>query len=125
MYKQTIISLAVFILAGSTALAQQALGGGQEIISPEIHEDQSVTFRLQAPQAGEVKLTGDWMPAEGWVPGSVAMTRDEKGLWTYTTEALGAGALWIRISGGRNAGQRSQQCLRKPRHRHPDQHILW
>jgi len=88
MNKQIMISLAILFFAGSTAFAQQALGGGQDILSPEIHEDKTVTFRLQAPNASEVKLTGDWMPAEGWVPGSVTMTKDEKGLWTYTTKEL-------------------------------------
>ena len=88
MNKQIVISLAILIFAGSTAFAQQALGGRQDILSPEIHEDHTVTFRLQAPNAAEVKLTGDWMPAEGWVPGSVAMTKNENGLWTYTTGEL-------------------------------------
>ena len=68
--------------------AQQALWGGEQITSPEVKEDHSVTFRLQAPNAKEVKISGDWMPAEGWTPGSVAMTKDEKGLWSYTTAAL-------------------------------------
>ena len=34
------------------ALAQQALGGGSKIVSPEIHENNTVTFRLRAPKAG-------------------------------------------------------------------------
>ncbi len=68
--------------------AQQALWGGEQITSPEVKEDHSVTFRLQAPNAKEVKISGDWMPAEGWTPGSAAMTKDEKGLWSYTTAAL-------------------------------------
>jgi enterochelin esterase family protein len=68
--------------------AQQSIFGGQEITSPEINENHTVTFRLLAPNATEVKLSGDWMPAEGWVPGSVDMAKDEQGLWTYTTEAL-------------------------------------
>jgi len=68
--------------------AQQALWGAAPTISPEITEDNSVIFRLQAPNAKEVKISGDWMPAEGWTPGSAAMTKDEKGLWSYTTAAL-------------------------------------
>jgi enterochelin esterase family protein len=68
--------------------AQQALWGGEDIISPEIHDDATVTFRLKAENATEVKLMGDWMPAEGWVPGSVLMEKDEKGIWTHTTEIL-------------------------------------
>jgi enterochelin esterase-like enzyme len=83
-----IITLIGLALPGMHMFAQQALGGGQDITSPDIHEDRTVTFRLSAPGATEVKLTGDWMPVDGWTPGSAAMTRDEKGLWTYTTEAL-------------------------------------
>ena len=65
------------------ANAQQALYGGGAFVSPEIHVDYTVTFRVLAPSADEVKLTGDWMPAEGWVPGSVIMEKDEKGLCSY------------------------------------------
>jgi enterochelin esterase family protein len=68
--------------------AQQAIGVGQDIKSPEINEDQSVTFRLQAPNATEVKLSGDWIPGAGWAPGSVVMAKDDQGIWTHTTEKL-------------------------------------
>jgi len=86
-------NILIFIVTAMTVLsfqasAQQAMYVGTEIVSPEIHEDHTVTFRVQAPGAEEVKLTGDWMPAEGWVPGSVAMERDENGLWAYTTAVL-------------------------------------
>jgi len=36
----------------------------------------------------EVKISGDWMPAEGWTPGSITMTKGDKGIWTYTSEKL-------------------------------------
>lgn len=88
MKKLLILTMMYLAIPGITSYAQQALGGGQEIISPEINEDQSVTFRLKAPNASEVKLSGDWMPGEGWAPGSETMTKDDKGIWTYTTEAL-------------------------------------
>jgi enterochelin esterase family protein len=81
----------VFLLIMTTSIssfAQQALFGGQDIKSPEIKTDNSVVFRVMAPNAKEVKLSGDWMPAEGWTPGSVAMTKDDKGLWSFTTEIL-------------------------------------
>lgn len=72
----------------SPALAQQSLFGGEEIISPEIYDDNSVTFRLNAPDAEEVKLSGDWMPSEGWTPGSVDMEKNDKGIWSFTTGTL-------------------------------------
>ncbi len=69
-------------------IAQQSLWGGQEIVSPQLHDDNTVTFQIQAPNVKEVRLSGEWMPAEGWTPGSVAMEKDEKGVWSYTTQPL-------------------------------------
>ena len=88
MKNQLIIFVAAMTVMSFQANAQQALNGGTEIVSPEIHEDHTVTFKVQAPGAEEVKLTGDWMPAEGWVPCSVTMVRDQNGLWAYTTAVL-------------------------------------
>jgi enterochelin esterase-like enzyme len=88
MIKSSVIISAVLTLFMVTATAQQSLWGGEEIISPQIHEDGSVTFTAMAPQAKEVRLTGDWMPADGWIPGSVLMEKNEKGTWAYTTEIL-------------------------------------
>jgi len=88
MKKLLMACFAFTVLTGIELMGQQALGGGQAIVSPEIHENHTVSFHLDAPHAQEVKLTGDWMPVEGWVPGSVDMTKNEKGIWTYTSEAL-------------------------------------
>ena len=65
--------------------AQQALQGAPEIVSPDIQADGKVTFRIQAPNAKEVKISGEWLPPEGFAPGSALMNRDDKGTWTYTT----------------------------------------
>ena len=59
--KRTLI-LAVALLAGATAFAQQALGPASGIISPEINPDHSVTFRYRGPKAVTVQLTGDFLP---------------------------------------------------------------
>ncbi len=80
--------VAALSLSGLIAYAQQALWGGEEMISPEINENKAVTFRLSAPHATEVMITGDWMPVEGWVPGTVVMERDEKGTWIHSTDPL-------------------------------------
>lgn len=88
MKKQLLIALAFFVLANFNSFAQQALWGAPSIVSPEVKADKTVTFRFQAPDAKEVKISGDWMPGQGWTPGSEAMTKDEKGLWTYTTASL-------------------------------------
>ncbi|MFN8241754.1 MAG: alpha/beta hydrolase-fold protein [Bacteroidales bacterium] len=87
MRKILILFLALNLFS-MTALPQQALFGGTDITSPVINNDNSVTFRYLAPAAKEVKITGDWLPAQGWTPGSAAMTKDEKGVWTYKTDKL-------------------------------------
>lgn len=73
--------------------AQQALWGGQDIISPEIHPDHTVTFRLLAPKAIKVQVTGDFLPTQPTetpygtfdLPGVAELTEGEGGLWSYTT----------------------------------------
>ena len=42
--------LAAFVLTGMLAQAQQALWGGSQLVSPEIHDNNTVTFRLKAPK---------------------------------------------------------------------------
>jgi enterochelin esterase-like enzyme len=51
------------------------------LITPEVHSDNSVTFRFRAPNAKEVKLE-----REGSDP--VAMQKDDAGVWTLNTAPL-------------------------------------
>src|SRR6185437_11491911 len=50
--------------------------------SPEVHPDRSVTFRLQAPKASAVQLTGDLVTTPQ------PLERDAKGIWSITVGAL-------------------------------------
>lgn len=76
--------------------AQQALWSGSPLVSPEINPDHSVTFRLFAPNAQQVEITGDFLPQQQIdtpygqmnVPGAVALTKDDKGVWQYTSASL-------------------------------------
>ncbi len=52
------------------------------IVSPEVHNDGRVSFRLLAPKAGVVELKGDWSAAPE------KMSQDESGLWTISVAAL-------------------------------------
>jgi enterochelin esterase-like enzyme len=88
MRKKQMLLMVLLAICSISASAQQALWGGTEIVSPDIHENNTVTFRVQAPGATEVKISGDWMPAEGWTPGSALMEKGENGIWTCTTEPL-------------------------------------
>jgi enterochelin esterase family protein len=81
--KKILAIISFFLLgAGLSASAQQALGPGSGIASPEINPDHSVTFRLRAPKAVKVQVRGDFAarPCD--------MTEGEGGVWTYTTEPL-------------------------------------
>lgn len=85
-------------MAVSTAAwGQQALGSAIDVVSPQINENNTVTFRINAPAARQVLVTGDFLaprqidtpvgPVEG--PGFAALERGADGLWSYTTgEAL-------------------------------------
>jgi enterochelin esterase family protein len=49
---------------------------GTQVRSPEVHPDRSVTFRVAAPKASEVVLTGEF------ASGPQAMQKDSQGIWT-------------------------------------------
>ena len=86
------IALAVLaLLICLSSFAQQALGRGSRIVSPQVNEDNSVTFRLVAPKAVRVHVTGDFLPAEGVDPKEVptfAEMTEKNGVWEYTTKPL-------------------------------------
>lgn len=66
-------------LFSATALAQQP---PVRIVSPQVHPDNSVTFRLRDPNAKSVmlRLEGETVPRE--------MTKDEQGIWSIKTAPL-------------------------------------
>ena len=88
MKKLVVFLFALFLLEVHTYGQQAIFQGAPQIVSPEIHSDGSVTFRFQAPNAGEVRLTGDFLPPDGWMPGSVTMEKNAEGVWSYTTRPL-------------------------------------
>jgi enterochelin esterase family protein len=59
-------------------------------VSPEIHGDHTVTFRLYAPKAAEVLLMGSPGILE-FIKKPLPLTKDEKGLWSLTVGPLPAG----------------------------------
>lgn len=57
--------------------------------SPEVHDDRTVTFRLKAPNAQEVKLAGGaLLIALGKGNDQVPFTKGEDGIWTLTVGPL-------------------------------------
>jgi enterochelin esterase family protein len=51
------------------------------VVSPEVRPDRTVTFRLRAPQAKEVKVSGEFGNAG-------SMTKGDDGIWTVTVGPL-------------------------------------
>ena len=68
---------AVLAFAGA-ALAQPP--PPDTLVSPEIHPDRTVTFRVRAPKAAEVTMFGAWMPAGTQQP----LAKGADGIWTVT-----------------------------------------
>ena len=61
-----------------TMWGQQALFDVNNLTSPEINNDRSVTFRMFAPSATTVEVEGDF-GEKG------TMKKSDDGVWTYTT----------------------------------------
>jgi len=81
------ISVLIFIILAGFLLPDQlqAQSGQRGPLSPEIHGNNSVTFRILARSASKVEITGSWM--RGWGT-TLALAKNDTGLWTITTEIL-------------------------------------
>ena len=92
------IFLTSLCFMGMTAQAQQNLnwGQGEQVISPEVNPDNTVTFRMVAPQAKRVQITGDFMPSMKMEtpngtydsPAVAELRKDDKGVWTFKSKVL-------------------------------------
>ena len=88
-----ILLLSVCLLLGVMTYAQQALWGGAPVVSPEVHDNNTVTFRLKAPKAVKVQVTGDFLPTQKIQtpfgefdgPGVADLKEGKDGVWEYTT----------------------------------------
>lgn len=92
--KKMLFLLFVLCLSANT-YAQQNLFAAQNIESPVVNADNTVTFRLIAPNAKAVEIAGDFMRASKKNPvggqvgtGLIECTKDSAGVWTYTTHPL-------------------------------------
>ena len=59
-----LLNIAFALLLCVSVYAQQALWVGSPLVSPEINKDNTVTFRLYAPNAQKVEVTGDFLPQQ-------------------------------------------------------------
>ena len=82
--KRLFVFLGCFAMfAGS--FAQQALGQRPLVKSPVVNNDGTVTFNFFDPTAQQVSVTGDF---EEIHPTTLAMTKQDNGIWTVTTKPL-------------------------------------
>jgi len=66
----------VLLLTGLALFAQRPAA----VVSPEVLPDHRVTFRIRAPKASEVTLTGDWLGTTE----PPKLTKDDSGVWSVT-----------------------------------------
>ncbi|WP_296123071.1 esterase [uncultured Bacteroides sp.] len=85
--------LSAMLLVCAMTFAQQALWGTAPVVSPEIHDNNTVTFRLKAPKAVKVQVTGDFLPTQKIKtpfgefdgPGVADLKEGKDGVWEFTT----------------------------------------
>ena len=89
-----IISLIIMLAVAATAAAQQNVGFRQEAVtSPEVNPDGSVTFKVNAPNAEQVAVFGDWAEDKGYG----LLQKNADGIWEYTTPVLPSEMYTYRI----------------------------
>jgi enterochelin esterase-like enzyme len=90
-----VLVLAAFTLISTVSAQAPAerprTGGprGPQVVSPEVSADRQVTFRILAPNAQAVRLTGGDMPGIGQ---GAEMKKDPNGIWEAKIGPLGPGA---------------------------------
>ena len=88
-----ILSLAAAALVSVAGMAQQNIFGGAQVVSPQINPDKTVTFRIHAPKAVKVQVSGDFLPEQEiqtpqgvWaIHPPVDLVEGKNGVWEYTT----------------------------------------
>ncbi len=73
--KKSVLFLIVFAIDSQLSFAQW---GGPVFESPVVHDDYTVTFSYLAPDADEVKLSGQFMQ------GQADLTKNDEGIWSVT-----------------------------------------
>ncbi len=86
----TALSVALVAVALTTAAWAQGRGRqGPRVVSPELSADRHVAFRILAPQAEKVLLSGSDIPNLGQ---GAEMVKDANGVWEVTRGPLDPGA---------------------------------
>jgi len=78
--------ISVFVLLVGMAATGLPQTPPDTLLSPEVRPDRTVTFRLRAPKASEVTVTGDWML--DYPSSKTPLTKDSDGVWSVTVGPL-------------------------------------
>ena len=92
----TIIFILFLCFFVKQIIAQEAIFSNDNIVSPELNDDKSITLRFFAPNADSVKVTGDFLPTikreTQWgivdAPSQANLTKDKNGVWSFTSKPL-------------------------------------
>lgn len=79
------LSACCLMLMANAAFAQQDIFRQNNIISPEIHSDHTVTFRIKALNAGQVSVVGS---LRGNADTIYALQKGANDIWSITTSVL-------------------------------------
>ena len=79
---------------------------GPRVVSPEVAADRQVTFRILAPKAEAVRLTGSDIPGNGQ---GAEMKKDPNGVWEVTLGPIESRGVSVQLQRGRRVGDRSPQ----------------
>ena len=82
--KAILVAMAA-VLASLSMGAQQSISFREgKLVSPQVNNDRTVTFRVNAPKAKSVKVLADWEQNGG----QGVMKKGIDGIWEYTTPQL-------------------------------------
>lgn len=80
-----------FSISSIQAYAQENIGKQlPKVLSPEVEPNNATTFRLIAPDASKVALTGNWMQQTSASAPQVNMVKDNNGVWSVKQDSLGS-----------------------------------
>ena len=86
-------SLILVLFLVSNASFAQEIGRTERIVSPEFTANNTIYFRIKAPQAKSVQLSGNWMQMvsngdQGMTRKLTDLTQGEDGVWSVKVEGL-------------------------------------
>ena len=76
------LAISMVLLGTMSAFCQEAIFDRNDLTSPEVNADGTVTFRLYNPKAITVQITGDFLQ------GTADLKQDSTGVWSYTSQPL-------------------------------------